>query len=241
MKIVLPFVLLASACAFAPTVPSTQRVSFVRPLRMADDAAEATAAAPAPAPPAPAAKKAAKKGGELVPIKEETVEFTAGLLGGAAGLFIGGPILGLIAAGAANYVSKTDGDASEVVSAVSKSSIEIFNYLIKLDNKYEILDKAKTSLEEAADKLKKSPNVDPEALGKVEKALSATTAKMEEINDEYDLVGAANTALGVVGDLVEKAIKKAGELNEEYALTDKAKAALTSAVDKAKTEASKRA
>jgi hypothetical protein len=205
---------------------------------MSEETAAATDAPPV-APPAPKKAAPAKKGGELVPIKEETVEFTAGLLGGALGLSLGGPVLALIAAGAANYLSKTGGDASEVVSAVSKTSIEILNYLIKLDNKYEILDKAKSSLEDAADKLKKNPSVDPEALDKVEKALAATTAKIEEINDEYDLVGAANTALGVVGDLVEKAIKKAGELNEEYALTDKAKAALSSAVDKAKAQASK--
>jgi len=239
MKLALPFVLLASASAFAPTVPCTQRLSFVGPVRMSDDTVEA---APAPAPAPPAAKKAPTKlsGGQLVPVKEETVEFAAGLLGGAAGLFLGGPVLALIAAGAANYISKSDGDASEVVSTVSKSSIEVYNYLVKLDDKYEVLDKAKGSLEDAADKLKSSSNVDTAALDKVEKALATTTEKIEEINDEYDLVGAANTALGVVGDLVEKAIKKAGELNEEYALTDKATAALSTAVDKAKEQAGKR-
>jgi hypothetical protein len=204
---------------------------------MSDEDAAVDAAVAPPPPKAKAAPAPKKKGGDLVPIKEETVEFTAGLLGGAVGFTIGGPILGLITAAAANYVSKSEGDASEVVSAVSKTSIEIYNYLIKLDNKYEILDKAKKSLEEAADKLKKSPNVDQEALDKVEAALATTKNKIEEVNDEYDLVGAASTALGVVGDLVEKAIKKAGELNEEYALTDKAKTALASAVDKAKAKA----
>ena len=43
------------------------------------------------------------------------------------------------------------------------------------------------------------------------------------------------TALGVIGDLVEKAIIKAGELNEEYSLSDKAAAALSDAIEKAKT------
>jgi len=42
------------------------------------------------------------------------------------------------------------------------------------------------------------------------------------------------TALGVVGDLVEKAIIKAGELNEEYQLSSKATVALSDAVEKAK-------
>jgi len=57
---------------------------------------------------------------------------------------------------------------------------------------------------------------------------------IKEINDEYDLVGTTTTALGVVGDLVEKAIKKAGDLNEEYKLSDKALGAVNKAVDSAK-------
>jgi phage-related tail protein len=170
----------------------------------------------------------------LVPIKEETVEFTAGIIGGVAGTLIGGPVLGAIGAAAANYVSKAEGEVSEVVSAVSKSSIQVYNYLARLDSKYQILENVKKSLETALDKLKSNTNVDPSAVEKVETALATTTAKIAEINDEYDLVGASVTALGVVGDLVEKAVQKASELNEEYKLTDKAFASLKAAVDKAK-------
>ena len=50
-------------------------------------------------------------------------------------------------------------------------------------------------------------------------------------------MGAGSTALGVVGDLVEKAVAKASELEKEYSLTDKAKDALSKAVDKAKSSA----
>jgi hypothetical protein len=173
-------------------------------------------------------------GGALVPIKEETVEFTAGILGGTAGFIVGGPVLGALAAAASNYASKNEGDVSEVIQAVSKSSIQVFNYLAGLDKKYEVLNKAKISLQEAVDKLKSQDSVDKETLAKVESALSSTKSKISEINDEYDLVGAGTTALGVVGDLVEKAVKKFGELNEEYKLTGKATDALKGAVDKAK-------
>jgi hypothetical protein len=217
------------ASAFVP-----QNRPFVRPsvvTFMADEDA-----APAPA---PAAKAAAPSGGKLVPIKEETVEFTAGLIGGAAGFIIGGPVLGAIAAAAANYVSKSDNDAGVAVGAISKSAIEVYNYLATLDSKYEVLGKAKNSLENALDKLKAQDNVDPDAIEKVETALASTKEKLAEINDEYDLVGSGMTALGVIGDLVEKTVKKVGELNEEYDLTDKAKNALASAVDKAKEAASK--
>lgn len=219
-------------------VPAANCRPLVRPTVMtfmSDEDDVVTAPAPAKA-----AKAAASSGGKLVPIKEETVEFTAGLIGGAAGLFIGGPILGAIGAAAANYVSKlSDNDAGTAVGAVSKSAIEVYNYLATLDSKYEVLGKAKNSLESALDKLKAQDNVDPSAIEKVESALAATTEKIAEVNDEYDLVGSGLTALGVIGDLVEKTIKKVGELNDEYDLTDKAKAALSSAVDKAKEAAAK--
>lgn len=190
--------------------------------------------APAPTPPPPAAKREVA----LVPIKEETVEFTAGILGGTAGLFIGGPVIAALGAAAANYVSKGGNEASNVVGAVSKSAIEVYNYLAGLDNKYELLLKAQASLEKALARLKSQESVDPEAIKKVEDALASTRSKIAEINDEYDIVGSSVTAFGVVGDLVEKTVKKVGELNEEYKLTDKARDALNSAVAKAK-EASK--
>ena len=213
--------LASSASAF---VPVSRPAVAVRPLSMADE--------DAPAPKAPAAP--AKSGGALVPIKDETVEFTAGILGAAAGFAVGGPFLAAVGAAAANYASKMDNEVTDVVQAVSKSSIQVFNYLARLDSKYEVLKKAQGSLQDSLDKLKSNGSVDPATISKVESALDNTNTKIKEINDEYDLVGGGVTALGVIGDLVEKAVNKAGELNEEYQLTDKAKKALSNAVDKAK-------
>jgi hypothetical protein len=173
-------------------------------------------------------------GGALVPIKEETVEFTAGILGGVVGLVLGGPVLAAIGAAAANYISKMDGDAPDAVQAVSKTSIELFNYFANLDKKYQVLQSAQNSLEKSLDKLKASGSVDSSTINKVESALSTTNAKIKELNDEYDLVGGTTTALGVLGDLVEKGVKKISELNDEYQLSDKAKQSLTKAVEKAK-------
>jgi hypothetical protein len=207
--------LLASgAHAFVPVAQRGAPVAFVHRMSDSDESA-----------------------GALVPVKQETVEFTAGLIGGVAGFAVGGPVLGALTAAAVNYASKMDGDVSDVVQTVSKSSIQVFNYLATLDSKYEILAKSKTSLESSLDKLKSQDNVDKATVAKVEGALASTQKKISEINDEYDLVGGATTALGVFGELVEKAVKKAAELNEEYQLTDKAMTSLTGAVAKAKTAA----
>lgn len=216
--------LVGSTAAFAP-VPMARSVTF---LRMSDEA-------PVPPPEAPPAVKTTA----IVPINEETVEFTAGILGGVVGFSLGGPVLGALGAAAANYASKTDAEAGEILSAVSKTSIEIFNYFSKLDSKYEVLDSAKGQLENALEKVKSSDTANPETVQKIESALASTNAKISEINDEYDLVGTGMTALGVVGDLVEKAIIKAGELNEEYSLSSKASAALSDAVAKAKASSGK--
>jgi len=224
-----------SLLAAALVVGSTS--AFVAPSNVARQTSRVYMSDEAPTP--PAAPPAPEKTTAIVAINEETVEFTAGLLGGAAGFLIGGPVLGAVGAAAANYASKTDAEVGEVLSAVSKTSIEVFNYFSKLDSKYEVLDKAKVQLENALDKVKSTDGANPETIDKIESALSSTNAKISEINDEYDLVGTGMTALGVVGDLVEKAIIKAGELNEEYSLSEKATAALSDAVDKAKASATK--
>lgn len=217
---VLSLAFISSTAAFVPA--GTPRRAFLA-LDMSEDVAEA----------------APSKSVALVPIKEETVEFTAGIIGGVAGFAVGGPVFGAIGAAISNYASKSDSEVSDVISAVSKSAIQIFNYLTTLDSKYEILKKAEKSLEGSLNSLKSMDSVDPATVEKVENALASTRAKITEINDEYDLVGGGVTALGVVGDLVEKAIQKAGELNEEYKLTDKASEALSTAVAKAKDSAKK--
>jgi len=144
-------------------------------------------------------------------------------------------------AAAANYAAKNEAEVGEVMTAVSKSSIEVYNYLSKLDAKYEVLDNAKQTLESTLEKVKSSEKADPAVVEKVEKALSSTTSKIKEINDEYDLVGAGTTALGVIGDLVERAIKKAGELNEDYKLSERALESVKAAASSAVAETTKKA
>ena len=236
--LLLQLALIGSASAFSPSVIPTSRAFVSKPLfaeeAAAEESAEPAAPAPAPAPAAPVVEESASTGGALVPIKDETIEFTAGLLGGAIGFAIGGPVLGALTAAVANYASKTDKEIGDVVQAVSKSSIEVYNYLATLDAKYEVLTKAQDSLKDALEKVKSADSVNPETVKKVEDALANTSSKISEINNEYDLVGAGSTALGVIGDLVEKAVVKLGDLNDEYKLTEKAQESLKGAVDKAK-------
>ncbi|GMH94371.1 hypothetical protein TrVE_jg10363 [Triparma verrucosa] len=217
----------ATASAFAPAP------TFVRRTALFSDVEESVAEPVAP--PAPSAPTGGS-GGALVPIKEESIQFTAGVIGGLVGFSVAGPVGGAIGAGFANFASKTDEDVGDVVQNLSKTTLEVYNYFVKLDNKYALLNKAQSALQKSYDQLKESGG-DPEALEKVEKALADTTGKINEVNEEYDVVGAGLQALGIVGDVTEKAVKKTIELNAEYKLTDKALDAIQKAIEKVKASA----
>ncbi|GMI33302.1 hypothetical protein TrCOL_g2081 [Triparma columacea] len=221
--------MLMSAGAFVPSHTFVARKST--PLF-----SEVEEAAPAPSAPSPPSSSSSS-GGALVPISEESVQFTAGVIGGIAGFAVAGPVGATIGAGFANFASKTEEDVGDIIKNLSKTSLEVYNYVVKLDNKYEVLKKSQSALQASYDNIKDSETVDPETVSKVEKALADTTSKITEINDEYDIVGAGLQALGIVGDLTEKAVLKTVELNKEYKLTDKGIEAVQRLIDKVKESA----
>jgi hypothetical protein len=180
--------------------------------------------APAPAPTRPAfvrpKREPREKGGSMVIVNEEAIEFTAGLVGGAVGFALGGPVVGLAAATVSNYFSKQDEDISEVVKAVSVSAIQTFNYVTKVNDRYEILEKTQASLEAILDGLRENPSVDAAVVDQVETALIKTAERMAELNQKFDVPGATSNYLGVIGGLVERTVKGVANLNEQYKLTE---------------------
>ena len=55
-----------------------------------------------------------------------------------AGFFIGGPVIGALAAVAANYGSKRDNEAGQAVRAIASNAIEAFNFLMTINTKYDV-------------------------------------------------------------------------------------------------------
>ncbi|CAB9518701.1 expressed unknown protein [Seminavis robusta] len=67
---------------------------------------------------------------KLIPINEKAVELTSGLLGAAVGFSIGGPVLGLLSASAAHFVSRDydrAGDLHDITNMISESTIGSIN------------------------------------------------------------------------------------------------------------------
>lgn len=170
----------------------------------------------------------------IVPINSANIQFTSGILGGALGFVLGGPALGLAGAAFTNYLSKMDdGELSEVVTNVSKTAMEIYNYVAKVDKKYEILSNSQKQLEEKLEELKSNPKVDPKVILSLERVLAKTTGKISQINKQYDLLNGAMLVISACGTLVEKGVDTVKQVNEEYKFSESAAQAIKEAKDKA--------
>mmetsp|Transcript_9953 Transcript_9953/g.30149 ORF Transcript_9953/g.30149 Transcript_9953/m.30149 type:complete len:255 (-) Transcript_9953:113-877(-) len=203
--------LLASASAFM----ATSRAARPSALRMSD---ESTA---------------------LVPVNEDTIRTSSAVTAGGAGLVLGGPVLAIVGSVLGNYVSKQEGEVGEVVRGVGKVSLDVYNFLLKLNGKYDVSDKAGAAIKEQLEKLKSTES--GSTIGKVETALETATSKFAELDKEYDLVEKSKQAIGYAGDLSVKAIDKGLELNTEYKITDQITAKVTEASSKAVDAAKKSA
>mmetsp|Transcript_27565 Transcript_27565/g.58583 ORF Transcript_27565/g.58583 Transcript_27565/m.58583 type:complete len:307 (+) Transcript_27565:145-1065(+) len=212
-------------------------------------AEKATAKKPAPpAPPKePRENKASARAvgdpseGAIIPINSENIEFTSGILGGALALALGAsPVLAVVAAAAANYVSKKDdlGEVNELVQAVSKASLDTVNWFAKLNSKYTVLGKLSESLDKSLDDLKKSEGENAEAVKKLGETVSKTSSQIKQLADEIDLLEGGKQALGAVGEVLETSIDKAINANKEYKLTERATGAAKKAIEKAKDSSS---
>ena len=164
----------------------------------------------------------------IVPINESTVQFTAGALGGAAGLIVGGPILGIITASVFNYLSRKEEDKSaaaaassaastspkKIVDTASQTALLAYNYVAQFEKKNKIVDSIFKFLERMTDKAKEADTPAGEALVTLETTLGGIANKVEELNDDYDIVGGVGTVLDSIGDLVEISVDKVVELND---------------------------
>ncbi|KAL3764207.1 hypothetical protein ACHAWU_004019 [Discostella pseudostelligera] len=207
-----------------------------------DDTSVTTTVSAVKAPPTPPVASSTEKasarttntdpGSAIIPINSENVEFTSGILGGAVALALGAsPVFAVVAAAAANYISKKEdlGELNEFVQAISKASLNSINFLARLDSKYTILGRISASLDKAINDLK-SDEGNAETFKKIEDSVK----QIQTLADEIDLLEGGKQALGAVGDVLETSIDKAVDANEEYKLTERAAEAAKKAIEKAK-------
>lgn len=154
---------------------------------------------------------------------------TAGTLGAAAGLILGGPVLAAVGGSIFNYLSRKEEDrssttttsAKKVVDTASQTALLAYNFLAQFEKDNKVVDSLLSMLEKVVDKAKEADSPAGDAIVTLESTLGGIASKVEELNDDYDLVGGAGTMLDSVGDLVEIGVDRVVELNDEYKLTDR--------------------
>ena len=176
-----------------------------------------TEAAPAPASPA-------KTPTDLAPVNEETISNAAGVSSAVFGFLLGGPLFSLIFGTVGVYVSKKDNEVAEGLRGIGKAIVETYNYVTKINNKYDVTGKISSSVENALD------SSDSDAA----KSFKGAFAKVDEINKEYDITGKATSAISATTTLSEAAYEKVEELNEKYDFVETSKKVASEALDKVK-------
>ena len=150
---------------------------------------------------------------------------------------MGGPILATVGASTCNYLSRKDDDdqssttsPKKVVDTASLAALNVYNFVAQFESDNKIFDSTFKFLGNMLEKVKDTEA--GEAVSKVESTLGGVFNKVEDLNDEYDLVGGTETLLGAVGGLIEVSVDKVVELNGEYKLSDRVVGAVKDQVNK---------
>lgn len=148
---------------------------------------------------------------ELVPVDKVNTVNAAAVSGGFVGFVVGGPIFGVALAAISNYVAKNENESGEALRGFGKVVVETYNFLNKLNAKYNLTGKAA----ESVSNLVNSAAADNETLEKVKTTYTSAVEKLDEINKEYDLVTKGKEVVVAAATLSDAAIEKVIELNEK--------------------------
>lgn len=166
----------------------------------------------------------------LVPVDKKNIENAAAVTGGILGFVLAGPVGGLVFAAVSNYLAKRESDAGDALRGVGKTVVESYNYLTKLNLKYDLTGQASNVIGSALS----SVETESESLATVKKTYTTATEKLGELNKEYDLVGKGKDVISAAAALSETALEKVVELNKEYDFVDVAKKVASQGVAKLK-------
>jgi len=210
----------AAACALAPLATfvagPTPRFRCIVALR-AEPAASAASPSPSVA---------------LVKVTEESKATTASVLGGLAGLLVGGVWVGagLFAAGA--YLSrKEDSDVAKALKGVASGGLEVVNFGAYLNDKYTVTDRIGSALSDALGEA----DTGSESRESVSSFARSVTDAVKSADQEIgfkDTIGQIATS---ASDLACQAVDKVVELNMQYKVTDQIAEKINEAIDGAQT------
>jgi len=165
----------------------------------------------------------------LVKIDDGTVKTTASILGGLAGLWVGGiggaAIVFLLTTFVARNLDKDDTDEnlrglSKGVQGVSEVSLEALNAAGYVNDKYELTSKASGALSGLVDKLKENPG-NKEVIQQIEDIAKGASKAVTDLDDEVGLKDTAGSVLTSLSELAEIGADKVQDLDKELEISSK--------------------
>lgn len=166
----------------------------------------------------------------IVPVDKENIENAAAVTGGILGLVLTGPVGAVFLAALTNYVVKKENDSGEALRGLGKAVVEAYNFLSKINAKYELSTKASKKIGDAVDNIES----ESETVESVKSTLATAAVKVSDLNKEYDFVSKAKQVASSASVLSDAAVGKIDEANAKYNFFELAKKYASKAVEKVK-------
>ncbi|CAE7949614.1 unnamed protein product, partial [Symbiodinium sp. KB8] len=155
----------------------------------------------------------------LVKVTKENTLATAGVLGGVAGLLLGGFWVGAAGFVATSYLAKKeDSDVASVLKGVSSASLEAVNFVDYINSKYDVTSKVGTALNDALDKS------DGETSSSVKSSLDSVGDAITSFDKDVGIKDTLGSLILSGTDLASQLATKVVELNDQYKVADQIKA-----------------
>ena len=162
-------------------------------------------------------------------LRKNAEETAAQLLGGVVGRYvIGGNLGGVLGARLLKrqMTKFPDSELGKIVTHLATASLDSFQYLSDLDEKYQWSSDAWSGLVYSYNEFKYSGMVDRNKVDKAEKNLRQLREKAVALNEQYDFCRLAETAAETIEVGIENAIEKARSFAQDYQLVEKSTAAI---------------
>lgn len=172
----------------------------------------------------------------LVKVTEENKMTTASVLGGVAGLLVGGIwVGGALFAATAYLTRKEDTDVAKALKGVASGGLEVLNFGAYLNDKYLVTDKIGASLAEAAASAK-TTSTNKETLATAESFLQNVGDAITALDRDVGIKDTLGSLATSASELASQAVDGAIDINNKYKITDKIKDVIQEAVNKAQTK-----
>lgn len=171
--------------------------------------------------------------GALVKIDEETTATAASLVGGVAGVLVGGPVLGVLGFVGAAFLARQgeDNDAATALKGIGSSVLEVVNFIGGVDKKYEVTGRVGSALDEQVTKVK---GQSPQAAELIDGVSNAVASVDKDVGIGSTLGNIVTGGSSLASQAVDKAVETADTVNEKYNITEKIADTVNDVVSKAK-------